>query len=253
VIQRNFKGFWRIDHPAVTMGMGMSALSAIGVWTIAHQPAIAQALPPQPSQSLEQLSLDQLSLDQQAELVAQRLTGILSTQEQAQQSPGKPAVQMTTCRLPAPDASPASEIWLYQEQAVLPDLTKPYRQRLLRISPSPYSKTVRSQSYKLAQPERWINYCDRDRANQSPAQSPALPQEVLTQPPLCQVYLKPVGPDFIGNTPPTGCPTTARGAVRITNHIILRPTSMTTWDRGFDASGKQLWGARGEAYQFRKI
>ena len=28
---------------------------------------------------------------------------------------------------------------------------------------------------------------------------------------------------------------------------------METWDRGFDADGKQVWGAREDSYQFRDI
>jgi len=28
---------------------------------------------------------------------------------------------------------------------------------------------------------------------------------------------------------------------------------MNTWDRGFDATGNQVWGAKDKPYQFRRI
>ncbi|WP_281362077.1 CpcT/CpeT family chromophore lyase [Oxynema aestuarii] len=43
------------------------------------------------------------------------------------------------------------------------------------------------------------------------------------------------------------------GAVRITNSVVVNDNGMETGDRGFDAAGKQLWGADEKPYRFRKI
>jgi hypothetical protein len=56
---------------------------------------------------------------------------------------------------------------------------------------------------------------------------------------------------YVGETQPGGCPANVRGAVKITNTIILNSAGMETWDRGFDANGKQVWGAQDESYQYR--
>ena len=57
---------------------------------------------------------------------------------------------------------------------------------------------------------------------------------------------------ILAQLPREGCQAEVRGAVRITNRIILHQEGMDTWDRGFDESGNQVWGAEDEAYQFRR-
>lgn len=201
-----------------------------------------------------------LPLEQQVEAVATRLEGVMSTAAQASANPKAPDVRMTTCRVTWADGGKASQgnaivlyqgtsqnntIVLYQEQALSNDLTKPYRQRFLELSASPVSQSVRSRSFKPAQPTAWINLCDKaavDRIVQTPDLGIA----------VCSVFLRRSGDDYIGNTPVDGCPANVRGAVRIKNHIVLRSIGMDTWDRGFDAAGKQVWGAKAESYQFRR-
>jgi CpeT protein len=34
--------------------------------------------------------------------------------------------------------------------------------------------------------------------------------------------------------------------------VLLESTRMSSWDRGFDAEGRQVWGATGGAYVFNK-
>ena len=86
-------------------------------------------------------------------------------------------------------------------------------------------------SHKSA--EAWINGC-----NQA---APQLVQEDLGES-VCSVYLKPLIAVYVGNTPTGGCPANVRGAVKITNTIVLHADGMDTYDRGFDAAGNQVWG-----------
>jgi len=53
----------------------------------------------------------------------------------------------------------------------------------------------------------------------------------------------------MGETSAGGCPSDYKGAVRITNQV-LHEAGMNTWDRGFDATGNQVWGAKDKPYQF---
>ena len=183
---------------------------------------------------------------QQAEEVAALLIGKMDTSAQAIANSKAPNVQMTTCRIGLTTPAEPQSIFLYQEQAMATSLDKPYRQRFLQISPSPLSQSVRSRSFKPADPARWSGLC-----NVAPSLGRTVNLIDLGTP-ICNVFLKQVGTSYMGNTPIDGCPANVRGAVRITNHIELTPNHMNTWDRGFDAQGKQVWGAKTESYQFRR-
>jgi hypothetical protein len=187
------------------------------------------------------------TLEQQAEEVAALLSGKMDTSAQAIANPKAPNVQMTTCRIELLTRTDPQSIFLYQEQAMSTSLDKPYRQRFLQISPSSLSQSVRSRSYKPTDPARWSGLCNR--ASDSIERTVNL-SDLGT--PVCNVFLKRVDTGYMGNTPIDGCPANVRGAVRITNHIELTPNRMNTWDRGFDAQGKQVWGAKTESYQFRR-
>jgi hypothetical protein len=167
------------------------------------------------------------------EKVAQHLVGVMDT----------PAVTMTTCRIQVEQPADGNgSIYLYQEQAMSKELTKPYRQRILELTYRPLSQTVRSRSFRLRQSESQVNFCDRgDRI----LQLSDFPEVV------CSVFLKENSQGFAGTTPADGCPTQARGAALIRNRIDLHGLGMDTWDRGFDAKGQQIWGAKTEAYKFR--
>jgi hypothetical protein len=188
-------------------------------------------------------------LNQQVEEVASRLEGIMDTSAQAATNSKAPNVRMTTCRIQVTDVASANageSVFLYQEQALSKDLAKPYRQRFLQLSPSLYSQSVRSRSFKPANPSSWTGFCNKPTADRT------LQLKDLGTP-VCNVFLRRSGEDYTGNTPIDGCAAKVRGAVRITNHIELHTTGMDTWDRGFDASGKQVWGAKAESYQYRRV
>ncbi len=216
----------------------MNTLSLQVSWAIASflSATFASAKPPAKSSTLEQ----------QAKEVAALLSGKMDTSAQAIANPKAPNVQMTTCRIGLVTQTEPQSIYLYQEQAMSTTLDKPYRQRFLQISPSRLSQSVRSRSFKPADPTRWSGFC-----NVTPSLERTVNLSDLGTP-ICNVFLKQVGTSYLGNTPIDGCPANVRGAVRITNHIELTANGMNTWDRGFDAQGKQVWGAKKESYQFRR-
>lgn len=189
------------------------------------------------------------SLQQQVREVASFLEGMMDTSAQAASNPKAPSVRMTTCEITVTGSSSSEtsqSIFLYQEQALTKDLTKPYRQRFLQLSPSVLSQSVRSQSFKPTNPQQWSGFCNK------PASDRVVQLADLGSP-VCNVYLRRSNLGYVGNTPTDGCPANVRGAVRITNHIVLTAAGMDTWDRGFDAIGKQVWGAKAESYQYRRI
>jgi hypothetical protein len=183
-----------------------------------------------------------LPLNPQVQGVANHLIGVMDTTQQAQTNPRIAKVQMTTC---AVDFSPKQDnIYLYQEQAIIDRLNQPYRQRILVIQPSPDNSTVESKAYKLNNAANFINFCNKDLTERRLSVSDLAES-------VCTVLLKPIAGGYQGETPPQGCPTNARGAVKITNTIILHCQGMDTSDRGYDSLGRQVWGAQDNFYQFR--
>lgn len=185
-----------------------------------------------------------------AQKVVSYLTGVMETSAQAKAIPDAPSVRMTTCevKLNSTESSvqPSEGVFLYQEQALTRNLSKPYRQRVLEIKPSADRNSIESVSFKLINPKRWIGLC------QKPLSERVISfQEIQNA--NCSVFLKPMGTEYSGETQPGGCASNFKGAVKITNKIKLDQQGMETQDRGFDAKGKQVWGAENRSYQYEKI
>jgi hypothetical protein len=172
--------------------------------------------------------------------VVGHLVGIMDTSAQAAANPNAPSVQMTTCSVAIADDPKAT--YLYQEQALMAKLDQPYRQRLLLIYFDDRQQKIAVQSFKLAKAEDWAGLCQRE------SRSRRLGDRGES---VCTVWLEPSERGFVGETPPQGCPSNVRGAVAVTNRIYLMDAGMDTWDRGLDAQGNQVWGAKEEGYQYR--
>ncbi|MGB5900457.1 MAG: CpcT/CpeT family chromophore lyase [Geitlerinemataceae cyanobacterium] len=184
-----------------------------------------------------------LSVDARVREVAAYLTGAMDTSAQAAIDRRAPDVRITTCPVRVADTA---DIFLYQEQALSLKLNSPYRQRFLQIAPSSDNLQVESITYKPANPEAWVGLCDKPEVDRTVS----VPQLGET---ICSVTLQRDGEGYLGTTPEEGCAANYRGAVRITNQVQLTRSTMETWDRGFDAAGKQVWGAEDESYQYRDI
>ncbi len=189
------------------------------------------------------------SIQHQVEEVAAYLIGRMDTTEQAAAIPDAPSVRMTTCQVQveatAETDQPYPTIFLYQEQALTNKLNQPYRQRFLKIAPSEDQQQIESRTFKPKQPKKLTGLCDQSQAER------VMKTEDLGQD-HCSVFLEPKGSGYLGKTQPGGCASNYRGAVKITNEITLTETGMNTLDRGFDAEGKQIWGAENRPYQFRR-
>ncbi|MBF2003232.1 MAG: chromophore lyase CpcT/CpeT [Synechococcales cyanobacterium M58_A2018_015] len=215
--------------------VGLGSLSLVVLWS-----SVTLAIP-----ATEQSTLP---IEQQVTEVVRRLEGtlILLPAGATTASESQPTVQMTSCIVhmqPATAFSVPGAVFLYQEQSAD---NQPYRQRFLRIAPTSDGNAVESLSFRPHHPESWVGLC----------QQPAMARVVAAsdvEDSHCRVVLRQIAENYVGGTPPEGCPSRYRGAVRVTNHIILSPTGMTTFDQGFDTEGNLVWGSQGEPYQFRRI
>ncbi|MEM9091780.1 MAG: chromophore lyase CpcT/CpeT [Cyanobacteria bacterium P01_F01_bin.53] len=229
----------------------------ISLWLGLAGPLQATANPQREESALSSNFPSELSV----EAVAAHLEGVMDTTAQADNNPDFVGVQMTTCRITvmpsitddstepgsrgdvaAGAAASSDSIYLYQEQALSENVAEPYRQRFLHILPGDNHR-IDSRTFKPDDPEQYVDLCDQS--------APVAAATDLGEH-VCTVSLRAsaIG-GFVGSTPAEGCPASLRGAVRITNVVVLHAAGMDTWDRGFDADGNQLWGAKEIPYQYR--
>ena len=69
----------------------------------------------------------------------------------------------------------------------------------------------------------------------------------------CSIFLRADGPAFVGATRGEGCSSSLAGAAYATSEVTITRDVLTSWDRGFDAAGEQVWGATAGAYEFVRL
>jgi hypothetical protein len=139
----------------------------------------------------------------------------------------------------------STERWLYVEQAAANTLEKPYRQRVYKLE---YigNNTYTSEIYTIKNQENFIGLqTSKTKEEQLTLQDIELKEG-------CTVTLTQKGNAYIGGTEDAKCPSELRGAKYATTKITLQKNKLISWDQGFDATGKQVWGATKGGYIFEK-
>lgn len=135
--------------------------------------------------------------------------------------------------------------WLYIEQAVADYYDKPYRQRVYHV----YEKepgTFVSAVYTFADPLRFTH--------QPELLEKTLTPDSITQKEGCEVILKKIDKKtFSGGTEGKQCPSERKGASYASAIVTVTANELHSWDRGYDAAGKQVWGAEISGYIFKKL
>lgn len=136
--------------------------------------------------------------------------------------------------------------WFYVEQAPASREDRPYRQRVYQLVER-NDTTFESIIYTLPSPERFAG--EWRKAN--PLAD--LHIDSLSLRNGCSVILHPRGDStFVGATVGKGCPSLVKGAAYTISQVVLTPTAMVSWDRGYRASGTQVWGSFKGGYLFQK-
>lgn len=136
--------------------------------------------------------------------------------------------------------------WIYVEQAMATSPDKPYRQRVYQLIDRG-DGSVESFVYELPNPR------ERVGAWSDPSRFDADTPESLVPRAGCSIVLRRVGEAWVGSTNERDCESSLRGASYATSEVTLRADGLDSWDRGFDADGNQVWGAKKGAYQFRRL
>jgi hypothetical protein len=123
---------------------------------------------------------------------------------------------------------------LYVEQAAFDRKDLPYRQRIWALE-GPGSAPI-ARSFQLAVPARLVGHCTnavgRLRASE------------LTETTGCEVRWTwaPGSGSWRGSIGST-CPSTLSGASYMTSSIEVTRRELSSWDRGYDDRGRQVWGS----------
>lgn len=133
-------------------------------------------------------------------------------------------------------------LWLYVEQAMAKRIDKPYRQRVYRLSDS-QAGGVESAVFTMKSPLRFAG---------KPEDVEKLIPDSLSQREGCSVFLQRSGKKFIGATKEKTCPSDLKNAAYASSEVTITRKMMLSWDRGYNADGKQVWGAEKGGYRFVK-
>lgn len=136
--------------------------------------------------------------------------------------------------------------WLYVEQALQSKKDKPYRQRVYQLTQKGDNEFV-SRIYQFNDP---LNYAG---AYKDTAKLNALTFDKLTTKEGCEVIMNKYGTSFEGGTKGKGCPSNLKGATYATSEIVIELNTLKSWDRGFDETDKQVWGAEKGPYLFKRL
>ncbi|QOJ14914.1 MAG: hypothetical protein HRU75_09780 [Planctomycetia bacterium] len=142
-------------------------------------------------------------------------------------------------------------VWLYVEQATAETPERPYRQRVYRLART--RDGLVSEVFEL--PGEPADVLRRAGAWREARPLADLDPSQLEPRSGCTMYIhrRPDGA-FSGGTRGSGCASTLRGAAYAVSDLIeLTADGLVTWDRGYDADGRQVWGAERGGYEFRRI
>jgi len=133
--------------------------------------------------------------------------------------------------------------WLYVEQAVARAMDHPYRQRVYQVT-HVGGDLYESRVFELPDPKARIG-----------AHALAAPLADLSPADLviregAAIILRRAKNAFVGSTLGRQCLSDFGGATFATSEVEITPDRIVSWDRGFDAAGRQVWGAVKSGYIF---
>lgn len=170
------------------------------------------------------------------------MTGNFSSAEQAAQDTNY--FDITLRMVPVWEGQPDA-YWLYVEQAVTTMLDRPYRQRLYQLKAQD-STHFTSAVYSLPNPKDFIGSVATDSLWKS------ITPDSLELLQGCAIHLEYKDSVFVGGTHEKDCLNSWGEAAYATSEVGINPHVLKSWDRGWDSTGVQVWGAENGGYVFVK-
>ncbi|MFK7960447.1 MAG: chromophore lyase CpcT/CpeT [Phycisphaerales bacterium] len=143
------------------------------------------------------------------------------------------------------DIADHSGTWLYVEQALVSTPGQPYRQRVYhvhRVDGSIFASDV----YTFAG-----DPADFVQGWNTAAGLPEIRRDMLQLRDGCSIRLSEQRPGtFMGATDGSGCASSLGEAAYATSEVVVQDGMISSWDRGWTATGEQAWGAVSGPYRF---
>ena len=186
-----------------------------------------------------------LAAETAASRLTRMLTGHFDSTEQSVAQPAYFAINLLTCPI---DIAGVGDRLLHIEQSIIDmgQVQAPYRQRVYVITDGadPSAQAI-SQVWEFEAPEDFAGFCNGTGAAAMAAD--------LMEREGCQVEVTWMGDHFVGSTPGEECLSTLNGATYATSEVEIYDDRIESWDRGYDASGTQVWGATAGPYVFERL
>jgi hypothetical protein len=190
---------------------------------------------PQPATTTPNITLAQL---------ADWMTGSFSSADQATEDSAFFDIRLEMSRI-WPERTDG--YWLYIEQAAASSLERPYRQRIYHLIEAD-STTFASAVFEMTDPERFTG------RYAAPETFAILTPDSLIERTGCVIFLHPeTDTSVVGSTRGEECLSSLRGAAYATSEVRITPNALMSWDRGYDSTGTQVWGAEKGGYIFTKL
>ncbi|MBW1296934.1 chromophore lyase CpcT/CpeT [Aquimarina litoralis] len=182
--------------------------------------------------------------DPELEDFAKILVGNFSSKKQAKEESGYSAVGLINKVI----WKDRSGIWLYQELFAEGKTNAIYNQRILNIKRVD-SNTLSSTSYVIPNQKKYIN------AWKDISVFDNLTIDSLTIREGCDVYFrKKTSTIYQGKTNKETCSSSFSKKISYTtSNIVISRNKISSWDRGYDSNGKQVWGKIQGPYEFIRI
>lgn len=176
--------------------------------------------------------------------LADWLTGSFSSAEQAERDENYFDIRIHAVRIWNDRDDGA---WIYLEQAAADSLDRPYRQRVYHVTRIA-DDLFESRVLALEEPLRYAGHWQEDQPL-----AELTPGDLLIRD-GCSVLLREIdSTSFAGSTLGRLCTSNLRGARYATSEVEIQAGSLTSWDRGYDAGGTQVWGAVDGPYVFDRV
>lgn len=175
-------------------------------------------------------------------------SGSFTTAAQAKEDAAYAEVEAEVVRI-WPDRTDG--IWMYQEQAIISyegkaapgAKSRPYFQRIFRLMTTGDKILVR-ENYELADPKIAVG------AYKTPEKLAGItPKDLILG--GCANRIERVAKGY-WRANITTCANTYRDATHMTSLSVYTSDTLANWDRGFDATGKVVWGPEGGGYIFKR-
>lgn len=191
------------------------------------------------------VSAQQKITKQDLEDFKNRLTGTFDNNEQAAQDNSYKNVSLHIQAFELKGKHPDGD-YIYVEQAMMNTQYKPERQMIYRIYRE--KDTIVSEAFDLLTPDRLIGAWNNTELFKK------LTKDSLIKKEGCTIYfMKDDRGDFYGSTRGNGCNGSLNGASYTTTELVVYPTMLIIWERGWDNNNQQVWGPEKGGYKFRKF